>query len=378
MKYFDYAATCPLDKDAADIYLKMATDFFGNSSSLHDIGGQSAQLLENCRDSFASLLGVEKKGLFFTSGGSESNFLAIEALLSASKKSGKHIITSMAEHSSIHGTLKRLERYGYEVTYLPFSTTGRISVEALREAIREDTVLITIQHTNSEIGTIQPIEEISNLCQDYDIHFHCDFVQGLGKSDSRKLAKWVSSFSFSSHKFYGPKGVGGVYIQPSINWTSFFPGTSHESGLRSGTVNLPGIVAMTVAAEKTIGQMPEMQIRFSKLREAFIQSLEPIMDMVTIHGSTDEQQFPGIVGFSIKGIEGQWLMLECNRLGCAISTGSACSAGMQTPSKTMQALGFTGKKGKEFARVSFGRTTQVEEVEKLGHNIVSIVYDFKK
>lgn len=378
MKYFDYAATCPLDKDAAEIYLKMATDYFGNSSSLHDIGGQSAQLLENCRDTFARLLGVEKRGLFFTSGGSESNFLAIEALLTAQKKSGKHIITTMAEHSSIHGTLKRLERDGFEITYLPFTSTGRISIEALKEAIREDTVLITIQHTNSEIGTIQPIEGISKLCQEYTIHFHCDFVQGLGKSESMNLAKWVSSFSFSSHKFYGPKGVGGVFIQPNINWTSFFPGTSHESGLRAGTVNLPGIVAMTVAAEKTIGQMTESRNRFAQLREAFIQSLEPIREMVTIHGSTGEEQFPGIIGFSIEGIEGQWLMLECNRLGNAISTGSACSAGMQTPSKTMQALGFTGKKGKEFARVSFGRSTQVEDVEKLGQNIVNIALAFKK
>jgi cysteine desulfurase len=378
MKYFDYAATCPLDKDAADIYLKMATDYFGNSSSLHDVGGQSAQLLENCRNTFASLLGVEKKGLFFTSGGSESNFLAIEALLTAPKKSGKHIITSMAEHSSIHGTLKRLEQNGYEVTQLPFTLSGMVSIEALKEAIREETVLITIQHTNSEIGTIQPIEAISKLCQEYDIHFHCDFVQGLGKSDSMKLTNQVSSFSFSSHKFYGPKGVGGVYIQPNINWTSFFPGTSHESGLRAGTVNLPGIVAMTVAAEKTIGQMTESRIRFLKLREAFIQSLEPIKEILTIHGELGDNQFPGIVGFSIEGIEGQWLMLECNRLGFAISTGSACATGMQTPSKTMQALGFTGKKGKEFARVSFGRSTQEGEVEKLGHTIVNITRAFKK
>jgi cysteine desulfurase len=378
MKYFDYAATCPLDKDAADIYLKMATDFFGNSSSLHDVGGQSAQLLENCRDTFARLLGVEKKGLFFTSGGSESNFLAIEALLTAPKKSGKHIITSIAEHSSIHGTLKRLEQNGYEVTKLPFTSSGMVSIEALKEAIREETVLITIQHTNSEIGTIQPLEAISKLCQEYDIHFHCDFVQGLGKSDSMKLTKQVSSFSFSSHKFYGPKGIGGVYIQPNINWSPFFPGTSHESGLRAGTVNLPGIVAMTVAAEKTIGQMTESRIRFLKLREVFIQSLEPIKEILTIHGVLGDNQFPGIVGFSIEGIEGQWLMLECNRLGFAISTGSACSAGMQNPSKTMQALGITGKKGKEFVRVSFGRSTQVEEVEKLGHTIVNITRAFKK
>lgn len=378
MKYFDYAATCPLDKDAANIYIQMATELYGNTSSLHDIGGQSAQLLENCRETFARLLAVDKKGLFFTSGGSESNFLAIEALLSAPKKAGKHIITTMAEHSSIHGTLKRLEQVGYEITYLPFLSTGVICMKSLEKAIREDTILITIQHTNSEIGTIQPIEEIGELCQQHQILFHSDFVQGLGKFDSSKIARSVSSFSFSGHKFYGPKGVGAVFIQPNLNWTSFFPGTSHEKGLRPGTVNLPAIVAMTVAAEKTIGQMAETEKKFLMLRDTFIQTLEPIQDKVTIHGSTGRMQSPGIVGISIEGIEGQWLMLECNRLGFAISTGSACSVGKSSPSKTMQALGVTGKKAKEFARISFGKTTSIEEIEKLGHNIVHITNAFYK
>jgi cysteine desulfurase len=377
MKYFDYAATCPLDKDAAEVYVKMATEFFGNTSSLHDIGGQSAQLLENCRDTFARLLGVEKNGLFFTSGGSESNFLAIEALLSATKKVGKHIITTIAEHSSIHGTLKRLEGEGYEISNLPFTQNGVISIESLKEVIREDTVLIIVQHTNSEIGTIQPIEKISELCQQHQIFFHCDFVQGLGKADSSKIANLVSSFSFSSHKFYGPKGVGGVYLQPTIKWNSFFPGTSHESGLRPGTINLPGIVAMTVAAEKTIGQMKAVGEKYTKLREALISSIEPILEMVTIHGSIGAEQYPGIVGLSIEGIEGQWLMLECNRLGFSISTGSACQTGMHTPSKTMQALGIAGKKAKEFIRISFGRDTTMEDVEKLGHNMVNIARAFK-
>jgi cysteine desulfurase len=377
MKYFDYAASSPLDKDAAAIYVKMATEVFGNSSSLHDMGGQSSQLLENCRETFARLLGVQSKGLFFTSGGSESNFLAIEALLTSVKKPGKHIITTMAEHSSIHSTLKRLEGEGYEITLLPLSPSGVLNTEEFKSALREDTVLVTIQHTNSEIGTIQPIEEISKICQQQQIHVHCDFVQGLGKSDSSQLAKLVSSFSFSSHKFYGPKGVGGVYIQPSIRWTSFYPGTSHESGLRPGTVNLPAIVAMTVAAEKAIEKRTETVNRFTSLRESFLKVLEPIADQLTVHGSTGEEQYPGIVGISIEGIEGQWLMLECNRLGFAISTGSACSAGLQSPSKTMQAIGLVGKTAKEFVRISFGNMTTIEDVEKLGNSIVSITHAFK-
>ncbi|MHC0037498.1 IscS subfamily cysteine desulfurase [Pseudoneobacillus sp. C159] len=376
MRYFDYSASCPLDQDAANLYVKMATELYGNTSSLHDIGGQAASLLDNCRETFARLLGVDKKGLFFTSGGSESNFLAIEALLTAPKREGKHIITTLAEHSSIHGSLKRLENDGYEVTLLPFSANGVVEIESLKEAIRPDTILVTVQHTNSEIGTIQPIEEISVVCHEHNIHFHCDFVQGLGKSDSRQLSRLISSFSFSSHKFYGPKGVGGVFIQPSIHWKPFFPGTSHEGGLRPGTLNLPGIVAMTVACEKTIGMMTDLNQKYQMFREALLERLVPINHLLTIHGSTGDEQFPGIVGLSIAGMEGQWLMLECNRLGFAISTGSACATGKQNPSRAMQALGISGKAAKEFARISFGRMTTKEEVEMLGDTIVRIVHEF--
>lgn len=376
MKYFDFAATSPLDQDAANVYIKLATQVFGNTSSLHDIGGQSTQVLENCRETMAKFLGVDKKGLYFTSGGSESNFLAIQALLSAPKKDGKHIITGIAEHTSIHATLKKLEQEGYEVTTLPFSATGVIDIQKLKEAIRDDTVLITIQHTNSEIGTIQPIAEISEICHEHNLYFHSDFVQGIGKIDISCLSQRVSSFSFSSHKFYGPKGVGGVFIDPKINWISYYPGTSHEGGLRPGTVNLPGIAAMTVALEKAVGQLEETNKRLAILREAFIGSLEPIKDFVTIHGAQAEHQNPGIIGISIDGIEGQWLMLECNRLGFAISTGSACQSGKQAPSKTMVALGISGKKAKEFTRISLGQNTSLEDVEKLGQNIAHIVNYF--
>ncbi|MFD2446203.1 IscS subfamily cysteine desulfurase [Bacillus sp. CGMCC 1.16607] len=378
MKYFDYAATCPLDQDAAEAYIQIATDYFGNSSSLHDIGGRSAQLLDNCRKTLARILGVNEKGLFFTSGGSESNFLAIEALLSATKKKGNHIITTIAEHSSIHGTLKRLEKEGFEITYLPFSKNGIVSLDILQQSIRSETILIAIGHTNSEIGTIQPIEEIAILCKKENILFHCDFVQGFGKADSSKLFEQISSFSFSSHKFYGPKGTGGVFIQPNINWTSFFPGTTHEFGLRPGTINVPAIAAMTVAAEKIIKHQSERLVKFSQLRERFIETLKPICDRITIHGSSGHEQSPGIIGLCIDGIEGQWLMLECNRFGFAISTGSACQSGMQAPSKTMQAIGLTGKKAKEFIRISFGNATTLEEVAELGHKIVTITRDFTK
>ncbi|MCM3692277.1 IscS subfamily cysteine desulfurase [Neobacillus niacini] len=376
MIYFDFAATTPLDSEAAEVFVQASTEYFGNSSSLHDIGGQSQDLLENCRQELANLLGINQKGLYFTSGGSEGNFLAIEALLSAPKKPGKHIIAGLAEHSSIHGVLNRLE--GYSITFLPFKASGLIDVEELKRTITSETVLVAIQHVNSEIGTIQPIEDIARICRENNIHFHSDFVQSFGKIDVRSLTQLVSSFSFSGHKIYGPKGVGGVYIDPTISWRPFFPGSSHEKGFRPGTVNVPAIAAMTAAAQKIHGNSEQNYVKYLELRTAFMESLKPINEFVHIHQADSASQLPSIIGLRISGIEGQWMMLECNRYGFAISTGSACQIGLQSPAKVTQALGLSPQEAKEFIRISFGTSTNREDVVKLGETIVDIVKKFKR
>ena len=372
MRYFDFAATTPLDAEAAQVYVQAATEFYGNSSSLHDIGGNAQALLENCRETLADLLGVNPKGLFFTSGGSEGNFLAIEALLSVPKKTGNHIVAGIAEHSSIHGILNRLT--GYDITYLPFNQDGLIDIEKLEKAITPETILVTIQHVNSEIGTIQPIEQIARVCNEQAIHFHSDFVQSFGKLDVKPIAPHLSSFSFSGHKIYGPKGVGGVYVNPSIHWLPFFPGGSHESGFRPGTVNVPAIAAMTAAAEK----LKIDNQKYWSLRKALLEKLQPIQHEAQIFQAEENRsQLPAILGLRISGIEGQWMMLECNRAGFAISTGSACQIGMQSPAKVTQALGLDDETAKEFIRISFGTTTTLEDVERLGETLVAIVHDFK-
>jgi cysteine desulfurase len=377
MKYFDFAATTPLNPEAAEVYLKVATEYFGNSSSLHDIGGQSAALLENCREELANLVGVDKNGIFFTSGGSEGNFLAIEALLSSPKKKGNHIIAGMAEHSSVHGALNRLKEAGYDITLLPLHSNGLINLEQLVKSITPETILMTLQHVNSEIGTIQPIAEIANVCKDHNIHLHSDFVQSFGKMDLKSIAPLVSSFSFSGHKIYGPKGIGGIYVDPRIKWQSFFPGTSHEKGFRPGTVNVPAIAAMTVAAQKIIGNLQADHNKYRLLRKAFIDTLKPIKEQVKIYQGDEGSQLASIIGLRISGIEGQWMMLECNRLGFAISTGSACQIGMQSPAKVTQALGLSTEEAKEFIRISFGHSTSLEDVIQLGESIVKIVNAFK-
>ncbi|ETI69689.1 cysteine desulfurase [Neobacillus vireti LMG 21834] len=375
MNYFDYAATTPLDREAAEVYMKVATEYFGNSSSLHDIGGQAHILLENCREELAALLGIDKNGLFFTSGGSESNFLAIEALLSSPKKQGNHIITGMAEHSSIHGVLNRLT--DYDITFLPLTSLGLIDEEELLAAITPETVLISIQHVNSEIGTIQPIKTVAQICQAQNIHFHSDFVQSVGKIELRGIAPLVSSFSFSGHKIYGPKGIGGVYINPAISWSPFFPGGSHEKGFRPGTMNVPAIAAMTAAAQKNNSNLADAYQKYNSWRKVFIETLNPINNWVNIYQANDDNQLPSIIGLGISGIEGQWMMLEANRLGFAISTGSACQIGMQTPAKVTQALGLNKQEAKEFIRISFGNSTTMEDVIRLGETINNIVNQYK-
>ena len=377
MIYFDFAATTPLDREAAEVYVKVATDYFGNTQSLHDLGGQAQAILENCREELANLLGIDRKGLYFTSGGSEGNFLAIEALLSSPLKTGKHIIAGMAEHSSIHGILNRLKQDGYEITLLPFDSNGLIDIELLKQSIRPETVLISLQHEKSEIGTIQPIEEIAAIAKQNSIHFHSDFVQSFGKINVKTVAPLISSFSFSGHKIYGPKGIGAVYLNPTIAWRAFFPGGSHENGLRPGTLNVPAIAAMTAAAQKIVGRLDEDHVKFSKLRQTFIETLEPIKESVKIYQADEGRQLDNIIGMRITGIEGQWMMLECNRQGFAISTGSACQIGMQTPAKVTEALALAKDEAKEFIRISFGQSSSLEEVRSLGESVVNIVNSFK-
>ncbi|MEI2368431.1 IscS subfamily cysteine desulfurase [Niallia circulans] len=365
MKYFDYAATTSLDPDAASTYVEVACKYFGNSNSLHDMGDTASRIVENCRDEWGRLINVDKNGIYFTSGGTESNFLILHSLLMGTKKEGKHLITSTAEHASIHSAMHVLADKGYEITYLPLSKTGLIDTRLLEETIRPDTVLVSIQHVNSEIGAIQPIKEISTICKRYHILFHSDMVQSFGKIEIKEVTPYVDALSLSSHKFYGPKGVGIAYINPNVPWIPIVLNGSHENGFRSGTVNTAGIASMTVAAQKACSTISKNETKLSKFRKLFTKMIPK--ESVTIFECTD--QYPGIIGLRAKGIEGQWLMLECNRRGFAISTGSACQVGKQAPSKTMEAFGLAVQEAKEFVRISMGKDTKEDDVRDLANTI---------
>ncbi|WP_428909255.1 IscS subfamily cysteine desulfurase [Niallia sp. Krafla_26] len=373
VNYFDYAASTPLDSEAAKVYMEAATTYFGNTGSLHDMGTQAKDLLENCRREFAGMLGVESSGIYFTSGGSESNFLGIQALLSAKKKEGFHIISGVAEHGSIRSTLNSLSQQNYEVTLLPLNEQGRIDVEKLKAATREDTVLIVIQHANSEIGSVQPVQEIAAWCKEKEILFHCDTVHSFAKMDLKPITPLIDSLSISSHKFYGPKGIGIAYVNPKLAWKPFYPGTSHENGFRPGTVNVPAIAAMTVAAQRCHLELKESLEEANQLRKSFLSLLEKEKDTITVYGGSGDEQIPYTIGLRLHGLEGQWVMLECNRLGFAISTGSACSTGLQSASKTMVAMEIPEKIGKEFIRISFGDHTTEQELSELAQALIGVI-----
>ncbi|MBM7554153.1 IscS subfamily cysteine desulfurase [Thalassobacillus pellis] len=369
MKYFDYAATCPIDDAALKIYNEAARAYFGNTSSMHDTGTKAGNLLEHCRQTLADLSGVDSEGIFFTSGGTESNGIALYALAHAGK--GKHIITSQAEHSSIHNILEKLSGEGFEITKLPLNKQGTVDIETLKAEIRPDTGLVSIQYINAEIGTIQPVEKIGALCEKSGIFFHSDCVQALGKSDLKQVSGFMDSFSVSSHKVYGPKGVGAVYIRPGISYSPFYPNGTHESGVRPGTVNVAGIAAFTTAATDCIDSIQIQAAHIRKLKETFIKTLEPIWDKLTLVGTPLEES--PILGICLAGIEGQWTMLEANRRGYAISTGSACSINEQAPAKTLLAMGYSEEAAKTFIRISFGKQNTISDAEGVAACLADIV-----
>ncbi|SDN11101.1 IscS subfamily cysteine desulfurase [Sediminibacillus halophilus] len=375
MIYMDHAATTPPREEALQMYVEVSKNIYGNSSSLHDIGTQAHQLLESCRYQMGSLLNADKDGIYLTSGGSESNVLALQSLIEANTHKGNHLITTRIEHSSVLHFFARMETLGYEVTYLPVDANGLINLEGLKEAIREETILASIQHGNGELGTIQAIREIGGMLHSKGVLFHSDCVQTFCKQPLALADLPIDSISVSSHKVYGPKGVGAVYINPSVPYKAVLPNTTHEKGFRPGTVNVPGIAAFVTAAELLHEEMAANQERYKQLRSTFIDLLSDMSFNVVIEGRAVEH-LPHILGVRFPGVQGQYVMLECNRNGLAISTGSACSSGQQNPSKTIKAIGRTDEQASEFVRFSFGRETTDAEITEAASILNTLLAKF--
>ncbi|MEO1022198.1 MAG: IscS subfamily cysteine desulfurase [Bacteroidota bacterium] len=362
MIYLDYASTTPMSPLAIEVYSNVAARFYGNTSSLHDIGSSGAQVVEASRKAIANLFHAEERGVFFTGGGSDSNALAIQSLVKGHSDRGRHLITSQVEHSSVTNVFKKLEAEGFDVTYLGVDEFGLIALSELEAHLRPDTMLVSIQHANSETGIIQPVEHIGTLLKEKQILFHSDCVQTFGKIPLS--ARWFDSCSISAHKLYGPKGVGAVYLQPHSNWASIQPGTTQEKGLRPGTLNTPGIAAFATAAKELSQEQEAEYNRYRELRAYTIKQLKTLEFEVEIQGH-EEHQLPHILGLRFPGMEGQFFMLECSQAGVAIATGSACQTGQQMPSGVQLALGKSTQEAREFVRLSFGKQTTTEQIDQV-------------
>lgn len=366
--YFDYAATCPLDEDALHAYVHAASNYFANSSSLHDPGSKAKKLLEHCRRKMAGLFLVEEEGVFFTSGGTESNEIALHALLDASQ--GKHIVTTDAEHSSVRNLMKKYEKEGYVISKVPLTTKGIVDMEVFEQVVCEETAIVAIQHVNSDIGTLQPIRRISAICRERGVLLHSDCVQAFGKVNLSEVAPYVDSLSVSSHKVYGPKGVGAVYIRPTLSFLPKIPGSTHESGVRPGTINIPGIAGFVVAAEKMVDDLVNQQQRIRRLKQIFLNELKG--EACELIGEVSENPI-AIVGLCLTDTEGQWAMLEGNRQGFHFSTGSACGVQSSEPPATLLAMGMLKSQAKTFIRVSFSHEQTESDVEKLARFLTAIL-----
>ncbi len=377
MIYLDYAATTPICSEAMQVYEHTSTNIFGNANSLHDYGSRSNEVLEACRAELGKLFNGKKNGIFFTSGGTESNFLAIKSLIEAHRHKGNHLITTEVEHSSVLNVFRQLELEGFNVTYLTVNQHGQIDLKQLKSEITPNTILASIQHANSEIGTVQPLAKIGALLKEHHVLFHSDCIQTFGKIPIDVQKFNLDSISISSHKIYGPKGVGAVYIHPGVEWRAQYPHSTHENGFRPGTINVPGIASFVAAAQISCRNIDNDIDHFATLRQSLISELHALNRTVEVIGHPQDQ-LQHIVAIIIEGIEGQYTMLECNRFGIAISTGSACKVGMQEPSKTMLAIGKSKEEAKQYVRLSFGKYTTISDINKFISVLDKLDQQFQK
>lgn len=356
MVYLDYAATSPMSEAALETYEKIARQYYGNASSLHEDGWMAKQVLDNARAMIAHIAGVEARGIYFTGSGTEANLIGIMSLALASKK--RHIITSMAEHTSVHAAMNALEHMGYRVTRLPLQQNGLIDCALVERTIDDDTCLLALQHINPEIGGVQPIAQLAEIARRHDVLFHVDCVQSFAKVPL-DFVDDIDSFACSAHKVAGPKSCGAVYIKPGVKVTGIFPGLTHERGLRGGTVDVAANGAFAVAAEACARE--HRIAHFTALRRVLKQRLTG--NKYTLLEAA--VQYPGICGLLVHGYEGQYVMLRLSERGVMVSTGSACDSSHEAGTKTILAMGASVDEARQFFRISFGPQTTMKEIEIL-------------
>jgi cysteine desulfurase len=364
MIYFDNSATTRPYSEVLDSFVKVSSEFFGNPSSLHGLGLQAEKLLLQARTQVANLLAVKPTEIYFTSGGTESNNLAIKGTAISHKNKGKHLILSSVEHPSVRGAMEQLKTFGFDITYLPADQNGRVMVEDVKASIKKNTILVSVMQVNNEVGTIQPIAEIGKLLKQYPTTlFHVDAVQAVGKIPLNLIENGVDLCSFSAHKFHGLKGTGALFIREGVRLDPLLSGGNQEWKVRSGTENVAGAVAMAKALRMAIEKSKLGLDRMEKIKSLLRIGLSRIDDL-TINTPL-ENAAPHILNFSIKGVKAEVLIHTLEQKGIYLSTTSACSSKKQLPSQTLLAMGVPDDLADSAFRISLSYDNTEDEVEKV-------------
>lgn len=361
--YMDHAATTFIKPEVVETMLPFLKDHFGNPSSLYSIGREAKEAVETAREKLAKALGAKPEEIYFTSGGTESDNWAVKGTAFARRKRGKHIITTPIEHHAVLYPCEYLETQGFNVTYLPVDEYGLVNPEELEAALREDTILISVMYANNEIGTIEPIQEIGKIAREHGIPFHTDAVQAIGNIplDLHGKDKDVDMLSLSSHKFYGPKGIGALYMKEGIEIDNYMHGGAQEREKRAGTENVAGIAGMGKAIELATANIEEHNQKIRKMRDRLGAGILEISDC-RMNGHP-EKRLSGNLNFSFEYIEGESLLLMLDQMGICSSTGSACSSGSLDPSHVLSAIGVPPKISQGSLRLTLGDANTEEDID---------------
>lgn len=370
--YLDNSATTRMDSSVLEEMIPFLSDNYGNASSVYSIGRLSKKAIEDSREKVANILNCRPDEIYFTSGGSESDNTAIKGIARANKEKGKHIITSKIEHLAVLDTCKKLEEDGFEVTYLDVDKYGRINLDELKSSIRKDTILISIMYANNEVGTIQQISQIGKIAKENNIYFHTDAVQAIGSVKIDVQAQNIDSLSLSAHKFYGPKGIGVLYVKKDIKFEKFIDGGHQERNKRAGTENVANIVGLAKALEMAYDKLEEHTLKISQLRDYYENSVKESIPNIKINGDINDR-LPGNSNISFIGVNGQDLLLNLDMMGICVSSGSACTSGSINASHVLMALGVDEDIARSSIRVSIGKYNTKEDIDYLVKNLIEIV-----
>lgn len=362
--YLDHAATTPMDPQVIRAVREYEEKWYGNPATLYELGTKSEQAVEEARAKVASVLGCRPEEVYFTSGGTESDNWAVKGVAFSHQKKGKHLVTSQAEHHAVLDTCKFMERIGWEVTYVPVDSTGTVDPQDVRKAIRPDTVLVSIMHANNEVGTVEPVAEIGKIAREHDVLFHTDAVQTVGKVPVNVDKLGCDLLSLTGHKFYGPKGVGAMYLRRGVRIERHMHGGAQERNRRAGTHNVPGIVGLGKAIELASADMDAEARRLTELADRLKNGLLERIPDVRYNGHSS-RRLPGNVHICVEGIEGEAMLLCLDVEGVCCSSGSACTTGSLDPSHVLLAMGIPAEVAHGSVRFTLGRENTTEQIDRV-------------